>query len=212
MRAWSARHARYSGAEAVGVRNRRAPASAGARLTGVYSPVTFSSMKVRVLQPGELDGEAIFDVAHHAAGVLPMVTAAPTGGRRSGLIAMAAPDADMSMTRQATLVPFGRIRRADRIARHETAVAAVFRQIEDLPVGEPGELGGELVALARGRRDGHGKAVVELARDHAFQPAEMVDIGDHAFAELPDTGAINAMPPGDMLMTWQGNSRRSASM
>jgi hypothetical protein len=31
-------------------------------------------------------------------------------------------------------------------------------------------------------------------------------------ATLPVSGAINAMPPGDMFMTWQGNSRRSASM
>jgi len=28
----------------------------------------------------------------------------------------------------------------------------------------------------------------------------------------PGTGAIMAMPPGDILTTWQGNSRRSASM
>ena len=50
-------------------------------------------------------------------------------------------------------------------------------------VGEPGELGGELVALARGRRDGHGEAVVELAGDQALEPADMVDIGDHALAD-----------------------------
>ena len=63
-------------------------------------------------------------------------------------------------------------------------MAAVFRQIEDLPVGEPSELGGELVALARGRRDGHGEAIVESARDLAFEPAEMIDVGDHPFARL----------------------------
>ena len=94
----------------------------------------------------------------------------------------------------------------------DAAVAAVFRQAEDVAVGEPGELGGELVALARRRRDRHGKAVLEQARDLAFEPAEMVDIGDDALAGAPPTGAISAMPPGDMFMTWQGNSRRSASM
>ena len=50
----------------------------------------------------------------------------------------------------------------------DTAVAAVFRQVEDVAVGEPGELGGELVALA-GSPDRHGKAVLEIARDLAFQ-------------------------------------------
>ena len=55
-----------------------------------------------------------------------------------------------------------------------------------MAVGEPGELGGELVALARRRRDRHGEAVLEQARDLAFEPAEMVDIGDDAFARLAD--------------------------
>ena len=71
---------------------------------------------------------------------------------------------------------------ADRIARDDTAVAAVFRQTENMAVGEPGELGGELVAFARRRRNRHGEAVLKQPRDLAFEPAQMIDIGDDAFA------------------------------
>jgi hypothetical protein len=66
---------------------------------------------------------------------------------------------------------------------------------EDLPVGEPGELGGEDVALAHGRRNRHCKAVVDVAREPALEPAE-IDISDHAFAGWPITEATGAMPPG----------------
>ena len=58
-----------------------------------------------------------------------------------------------------------------------------------------------LSRLRGGRRDRHGKAVLKRARDRAFQAAEMVDIGDDAFADIAATGAISAMPPGDMLTT-----------
>ena len=63
-------------------------------------------------------------------------------------------------------------------------MAAIFRQAEDVAVGEPGELGGELVALALGRRDGHGEPVREYARDVPFQSAQVIHIGDHPFAGL----------------------------
>jgi len=65
-------------------------------------------------------------------------------------------------------------------------VAAVFRQAEKLPVGEPGELCGELVALARGCPNGHGKTILEHAGDDAFQPSDMIDIGDHPLANGAD--------------------------
>ena len=90
-------------------------------------------------------------------------------------------------------------------------MAAVFRQIRMSGL-EPGRLGAEFVALAQGRIDRHGETVVEHARDLALEPAEMVDIGDHPFARLARTGATKAMPPGDMLTTWQGNSCWSACM
>ncbi|GCC47519.1 hypothetical protein chiPu_0031470, partial [Chiloscyllium punctatum] len=49
-------------------------------------------------------------------------------------------------------------------------------------------LGGELVALARGGADRHGKAVVDDAGDAALDAADMVEIGDHAIADIADTG------------------------
>ena len=76
----------------------------------------------------------------------------------------------------------------DRVARHDTVVAAVFRQVEDIAVGEPGQLRRELVALARGGSHGHGKTVVDDAGDPALDPADMVEIGDHAVADIADAG------------------------
>jgi len=73
-------------------------------------------------------------------------------------------------------------------------VAAVFRQIEDVAVGKPGQLGGELVALARGGAHAHGEAVVDDAGNLALDPADMVEIGDHAVADIADAGASRANP------------------
>src|SRR5580692_3266541 len=133
-----------------------------------------------MLQAGELDGEAFFEVTHDAAlygaerdqraDRRPLV-GGDTGARLRN-VDDAAGEVDAVRHDQA----------ADRVARHDTAVAAVFRQAEDVAVGEPGELGGKLVAFARGRPDGHRKAVLENARDVAFEPAQMIDIGDDALA------------------------------
>jgi mannose-6-phosphate isomerase-like protein (cupin superfamily) len=76
----------------------------------------------------------------------------------------------------------------DRIARHDTIVAAVFRQIENVAVGKPGQLRCELVALARGRAHGHGKAIVDDAGNLALDPADVVEIGDDAVADIADAG------------------------
>jgi hypothetical protein len=100
----------------------------------------------------------------------------------------------------------------DGIARDDTTVTTIFRQAEDVAVGEPGQLGCELVAFARRCRFRHRETVLNDPRDVPFQPAQVIHIGDNAFAGLaPATGAINAMPPGDIFTTWQGNSRRSGS-
>ena len=111
-----------------------------------------------------------------------MVTGAPMSGRWS--LEIAAPDCGDVDDAAGDVDAVGQDQAGGRIARRHAAVTAIFRQAEDVAVGEPGELGGELVALARGRRDRHGEAVRELARDHAFQPADMIDIGDDAFARL----------------------------
>jgi hypothetical protein len=136
---------------------------------------------VGMLQAGELDGEAVVDMTDHVAWSFadgdrgahrrPQIGSDRDRGARGGKVDDAGRD-------------IGAVRQDQPcygIARREAAVAAVFRQIEDLPVGE---LGGELIALARGRRDHHGKAVVEKARDLAFEPAEMIGIGDHSFARI----------------------------
>ena len=72
--------------------------------------------------------------------------------------------------------------------------------------------GGELVAFARRRRDDHREAVLEDARDVAFEPAQVIYIGDNALAWLATDRRDQRQPPGDMFTTWQGNSRRSTSM
>src|ERR1700688_2125093 len=122
--------------------------------------------KVGMLQAGELDGEAFFEVTHDAAlyrserdqraDRRPLV-GGDTGARLRD-VDNAAGEVDAVRHDQA----------ADRVAWYDTAVAAVFGQAEDVAVGEPGELGGELVAFARCRPDGHRKAVLENARDAAF--------------------------------------------
>ena len=93
----------------------------------------------------------------------------------------------MSMTRQATFVPFGRITSTRRrvARRDEAVVAAVFRQVEDLPVCEPGQLGGKLVALAQRCRDASLRNRSSVTR--AILPSslpEMIDVGDHPFTGL----------------------------
>ena len=64
-------------------------------------------------------------------------------------------------------------------------MAAVLGQIENVPIGEPGQLGGELVALALRGNDRHREAGWQDARDHAFDASDMIDIGNHALAETP---------------------------
>ena len=73
-------------------------------------------------------------------------------------------------------------------------MAAVFRQIEDVTVGKPGELGGELVALSGSGADRHRKPIVDDAGDLAFDAADMVEIGDHAVADIADSGRQQRQP------------------
>src|SRR6185437_8108874 len=140
--------------------------------------------EIRVLQPREFDGEAVLDMTDDAALRLAdhdhgaddgaQVGCDRDRGARLRQVDDAAGDVDAARQDQPR----------DRIARREAAMAAVFRQVEDLPVGEPGELRGKLVALAQCRRNAHGEAVLDEAGDLALEPAEMVDIGDDAFAGI----------------------------
>src|SRR5439155_19702986 len=88
------------------------------------------------------------------------------------------------------------LRHGDPVARHHTLVTAVFRQVENVAVGEPGQLCGALVALARGGADGHGEPVVDNPGNPALDPADMVEIGDHAVADIADAGRQKGQPPG----------------
>jgi len=130
--------------------------------------------KVGMLQAGKLDGEAVFEVAHHAALHLaqghqrPDRRPFPRGDAGAGLrhVDDAAGKIDAVRQDQA----------ADRIARHDTAMTAVFRQAQNMPVGEPGELRRELVAFARGGRNGHREAVLKDAGNLTLEPPEMIDM------------------------------------
>jgi len=89
---------------------------------------------------------------------------------------------------------------------HDTIVAAVFRQIENVAVGElRSAVAASLSRLRAVAPDGHGETVVDNSGNPALDPANMVEIGDHAVADIADGGA----PGGpalqvDMLMIWQG--------
>ena len=96
------------------------------------------------------------------------------------------------------------MRRACRIARGDAAVAAILGQTENAAVGEPGELGGELVTFACRGGDRSSRSRSQMPRDDPSNRPDMVHIGNDTLGHLPATGAINAIPPGDMLTTWQG--------
>src|SRR3954470_22447162 len=129
--------------------------------------------KVRVLQADELDGESIFEVANHPARCL------ADGHCRADLGPMLAGNGSARL--RDVDDPNGDVRAVWQnqtpgwIAWGHTAVTTVLRQAQNVAIGEPGELGGELVALARGGRDRHGKAILELPSNDTFQPADMVD-------------------------------------
>src|ERR1700722_19004591 len=138
--------------------------------------------KVGVLQPGKLDGEAVFEVADDAAlHLAERYQGADRGalfggdtGARLRNVDDSAGEVDAVRHDQA----------ARRFLRRDAAVAAVFRRIEQVAIGEPGELGSKLVALSLGGCDRHRKTALELARDVAFEAAQVIDIGDDALAGL----------------------------
>ena len=54
----------------------------------------------------------------------------------------------------------------------------IFRTAQEVPIGEPGQLGSQLFTFARRRRDRHRKAIRVYADDRSFEPPEMVNIGN----------------------------------
>ena len=74
--------------------------------------------------------------------------------------------------------------RGFRLFRQAPGIAAVFGQVQDVTVGQPGQSVGQLVSLATGGRDGHGEPGFDVTRDLALDPADMVDIGDNRIANF----------------------------
>ncbi len=138
--------------------------------------------EIRVLQPDELDGDAVFEMTHHpsrrpadghrSADIGPVLRRDRDTGLRN--VDHAHRDVDAVRQDQAS----------GRVARRDAAMAAILGQSEDVSVREPGELCGELVPFARRGRDGHREAVLEPTCDRAFEAADMVYIGDDALARL----------------------------
>src|SRR3954452_13122739 len=129
------------------------------------------------LRMHELEREAIFEVSDHAA-LHPAeqnrrfqrgAVLRGDGGARQREVDDAAGHLGAVLERQ----------HRNWVTRHDTIVAAVFRQIEDVAVGEPGQLCRQLVTLSRRRADQHAEAIVDDAGDLASEAAAKVEIGDH---------------------------------
>lgn len=60
----------------------------------------------------------------------------------------------------------------------------VLGQVEHVLVGQPGELRRHLVALAVGGGDVHHEATFDMGDDDTLDAADIVDIGDDAFADI----------------------------
>src|SRR5262249_9640737 len=63
-------------------------------------------------------------------------------------------------------------------------MAAVFRQIKDLPICEAGQVRRKFVPLAQRRRDAHSETIFQDTGYFAFEPAQMVNVGDDPFTGL----------------------------
>src|SRR5262249_52664371 len=109
-----------------------------ARADGVFE-------KVRMLQPGELDREAVFEMPHDTARRL--AERDQRADRRALVDRNASarlrhvndPAADIDAVRQDQA--------GNGVTREDTAVVAIFRQAEDMAVGEPGQWAASLSRL-----------------------------------------------------------------
>src|SRR3954469_6754059 len=138
------------------------------------------------LRMHELEREAVFEISDHAA-LHPAeqnrrfqrgTVLRGDGGARQREVDDAAGHLGAVLERQ----------HRNWVTRHDTIVAAVFRKVEDVAVGEPGQLCRKLVALSRRRANGLGGALVDDAGDLAIAAADMVEIGAHAVADIADAG------------------------
>ena len=111
---------------------------------------------------------------------------APTGGRRSGPIATAAPDCDRSMTRTAILLPLGRISRAIGLRGMKRPWRRSSGRLRMCRLASQVSWAASLSRLRALAEMVMAKPLSIVARDLALEPAEMIDIGDDPFARLAD--------------------------
>lgn len=72
---------------------------------------------------------------------------------------------------------------SNRIARRDTFMAPIFRQIQLVPVCEPSQLCGKLVFLAIRSKDRHGKTIRQRAGKDTLNATDVIDIGNDFFAK-----------------------------
>ena len=108
----------------------------------------------------------------------------PTGGRSSDEIPIAAPDWDRSMTRQATLVPFGKTNRANALRGAKRPWRRSSGKLRICRFASQVSCAASLSRFRNVAEMRHRKAVFEGSRNFALEPAQMVDVGDDAFARL----------------------------
>src|SRR5262249_2552561 len=141
--------------------------------------------KIRVLQAHEFDCEAVFNMPYDAA-LRPADRYDDANGRTQvGSDAYCGTGLREVDHTASDIRAIWQDQPRHRLSRRKALMASIFRQVENLPVCQPGKLRRELVTLAQGCRNGHGETILEDPRDLAFQPAEMIDVGDHPLTRLP---------------------------
>ena len=68
--------------------------------------------------------------------------------------------------------------------RHDAFVTPVLRHAEGVAVDEPGKLIGNLLPLCVGKAELHRETALRVARDLAFDAADLVEIGHDPLADL----------------------------
>src|ERR1700747_705289 len=90
----------------------------------------------------------------------------------------------MSMIRQVTLRPFGRIRRPMGLRGTPRPWRGSSRKTSMWRLASQVSCAASLSLLARRRPDRHREAVLKDPRDVPFESPEMIDVGDDALARL----------------------------
>ena len=141
---------------------------------------------------------------------LPRWTSEPIAGRAS--VPIEAPESETSSTRHCTARPSASFKVENLLG---TAVRSWRRSAapgEFVAVDEPHDLSGELLALVLAHGQAQREAALEAAHHVAFDPADVVEIGNDALPSSTATGDIMATPPTEMSTSRQGYSCRLGRM